>query len=654
MKMSFRHLLHMPVKATLFLVLIALSTALLVVGAGLVDMTEKRIRTVDDQFVTLGTVEQTPDFADTSLLFDSCSENAMSATVDGFGELLTLDLFGTMDERLFLQRPQQRPFYLAHIPGLNPYLDGTGVVDDVYVIEFTPLEDINTPESGDVLVKKILYAKTSSHGIYLEELREGEEALLCGHFCKEQSTWKAGKDYIATVVLDYLSGLERGEMEYAVYTAPFSTQVGSSRLPYADHTVHMSNSLFATEEGFLYAEPAAKIAPEMRAPVYAEEVTPGFFEIDGRGEIWMDWIEQLESLGSKDIFTILPTNSLNLLPTYHAGQLIVDNGRKIEAEEFETGAPVCLLPSKFLQQNNLNVGDSVDISLICSLYGSYCSPSAWCSGFSGTYSLLDAKGKPYEDFWMSKYEIVGTYSLIEGDIKLNRSEIKEDMIIIPANSVMASDQDNIAFYAPLNSETTSFIIPNGAIDEFKKHMEDELGHDTQIHVEFFDNGYSSIMNNLRIVRLSALLLFVVSFIAVLVIVILLCWFFVAKQAKRTAVERGMGLTKRQCRVSIMSGLLVLTFAAVILGTGCGAASLSSINIENTSLVQATDDTEYDFAFSAWHLEQANEVEEYNASELVYALIPMAVLALVYIVSTIMLARNLRIEPIYLLSRKGEM
>lgn len=54
----------------------------------------------------------------------------------------------------------------------------------------------------------------------------------------------------------------------------------------------------------------------------------------------------------------------------------------------------------------------------------------------------------------------------------------------------------------------------------------------------------------------------------------LLYIFIAKESRRTAIERGLGMSKRQCYVSLVSGILVLALIGTALGSGLGLLMIS--------------------------------------------------------------------------------
>ena len=143
-------------------------------------------------------------------------------------------------------------------------------------------------------------------------------------------------------------------------------------------------------------------------------------------------------------------------------------------------------------------------------------------------------------------------------------------------------------------------------------------------------------------------------------ILALLYFFVVKEKKRTAVERSLGMSKRQCRVSLLAGLMILTIIAAGVGSVCGGLILDKIE-EFTPLqgnAQTADELDSRYAFdvhySLWGVERLaakNTVIEVDFPAAVYGAVPVGMCLLVWGLSLALMARSFRIDPIYLLSSK---
>jgi len=84
--------------------------------------------------------------------------------------------------------------------------------------------------------------------------------------------------------------------------------------------LEMANPLFREGQNYVHETPDLAYYNGLgRAlPVYAEKITEGFYEEGGRGQLWLNTAELYESTKrGLDYFTVLSTNDLELLATFH-------------------------------------------------------------------------------------------------------------------------------------------------------------------------------------------------------------------------------------------------------------------------------------------------------------------------------------------------
>lgn len=113
-----------------------------------------------------------------------------------------------------------------------------------------------------------------------------------------------------------------------------------------------------------------------------------------------------------------------------------------------------------------------------------------------------------------------------------------------------------------------------------------------------------------------------------------------------------------------------TLLATMVGAAGGAAAIGSLHKQDTAAVtedaaegaEETEDTnlasaeDYNPKYSLWIRSKTAQQElsqDFRAPAYLYALIPLALVVLVLGLSLVMVDRNLKIEPIYLLSTKQE-
>lgn len=330
-------------------------------------------------------------------------------------------------------------------------------------------------------------------------------------------------------------------------------------------------------------------------------------------------------------------------------------------------------------KNLLDVGDKINLPLLCAYDGSL------NGSFPYEASLLDADGNFYEPFWEQEYEIVGTYS----SPARGGEDLVGDMFIIPTKSIGASWEDHLMHFGPMNAGTTSFQIENGTIQQFDQALREAAPEAAGLTITYNDLGYSEIMSTLHSSRNIALLLLFSSLLAALAVIVLLLYFFIVREKKRTAVERSLGMSKGQCRVSLLSGMLIMALLAVALGSFCGNVALKTLDGSNASQTDSAGASPEESSPAAEEAGEGGETEEsaeaqdaakmggeyvystrYSFSapsesiaentdielqipELIYLAVPAGVWLVVLSFGLLLLALSFRTDPIYLLSSKGE-
>ena len=206
MKNSLKQLLRTPMKTALFFLLMTAATALLVLGANLWAQTQAKIDAAEGLFVTLGTVEQLPDY----------EAPVKTKTLDSLwlGAEETESVYGTVyDESVldfpgaaYVHGPEKRTYYAALLPEEytaperqdTPPFNGSRCV-----IEFTPLESGRADRRQTVQVNRVLYGTYS-----------GDEMKLCDMLSENTVNLEAGKRYLAYVTLsaESLQSFRAGDM----------------------------------------------------------------------------------------------------------------------------------------------------------------------------------------------------------------------------------------------------------------------------------------------------------------------------------------------------------------------------------------------------------------------------------------------------------
>lgn len=628
---SIKQLLRQPWKALLFFLLMAASTALVVTGAALTIESNERIQIVEDTYSTIGYIEQTPISTESRVAPNPCfgTDRITDTDYGGYIHPEDLDFPGAN----YIMEPEQRPCYVFYEPKFKDYgADGYN-----HVVEFTPMESVG-PEDGavEVEITRVLFSADNPDSTNVTisdlELHEGEHITLCQCYGTTRYPLEAGEKYVAVLYLYSWCDKHQAD-EYVVAGRP--------------HT-----GLTDREGNYIGKEAFPDdIDWDRDSPRYSQiaHVTgDDFYEKGNIGYNYLQWAKNVEE--GNHLIGAVATNALELLPSWHEGRIVLRDGREITEEEFETGAPVCMISKEFAGTNGLKVGDKVNMPF---LYASYRDTSVDGGRPALNFSKLGADGEFLTPFFEQEYEIVG---LTECSTRYE-IEAGPDVFIIPAKSVTVGHEDRIVYYQPMTRYTASFQIPNGSIQRFDAAFKEKVPGAERLNITYDDRGYSEIMKSLNNSRAMALLLLLAGIMGALSIVALLLYFFVAKEKKRTAIERSLGMTKGQCRVSLLSALMILTVLSAAAGSAGGALALDKVREPQPAAATAEERDEqytYDTRYTTWAAgRELAEEADIQAAVPVYVnyAVPLGLSLLVLALALLLMAVSFRTDPIYLLSTR---
>ena len=627
---SIKQLLRQPGKTLLFFLLMAASTALVATGAVLTIENSDRIRIVDETYSTVGFVEQPAVSTESVPVPNACGGVNFITTTD-YGDYLTPDIlkFPGAD---YVVEPEYRPYFVFNEPEFSQFGDD----DTFHVVEFTPLGSVDDGAPVEVEITKVLFSKDNKGQNTCNTpdiaLHEGDHITVCQCWKTTCYPMELGQRYVAELA-KWWNCPEHNVDEYVVYSRPHSGRTDREGN-------YLGKENFPDDIDWDYRQPDhAQIAR-----VTGED----FYEKGNIGYNFLQWAKNVEQ--REHSFCALATSTLETLPSWHERKVLLQDGREITSEEFESGAPVCMISKDFAGRNGLHVGDKVNMPFVCAMYTDL---STIGGRPHASFSLLDENGEFYEPFFEQEYEIVG----LLGCQDMYDVEVGQDTFIIPIKSVTASEEGSIAYYRPMARRTASFQIPNGTIQKFNEALHKNVPEAERLIITYDDRGYSEIMKSLNNSRAMAFLLLMGGIMAALSIMALLLYFFVVKEKKRTAVERSLGMTKAQCRVSLLSALIILTVLSASVGSVCGALALDKVSEPQVVAKTAEErDSMYDYdtRYSDWaagrELAEKTEIKV-EAPMAVYYAVPLGLSLVVLVSALLLMAVSFRTDPIYLLSTR---
>lgn len=620
LKNSLKQMGRAKVKMIVFLLLMMLTVMFLSLGVNLWQTCNANMEKYEKVFTTIGVVNQKENSMELRQSWDAATKKHTYWDKPVYDSILPVSLLD-FDGANYIIKPEQRPYYGAycHDIKIGP-TDREADFINIWgsIVEIMPYEDCIPTEPVNVKVTRVLW------GTYYVE---GSDIWFCDHFNDDPGLLEKGKTYVTAIQII-------GNTHEDSYL----------RVPYESYPY---NQTISTQKNKFGEVVAGKNVPHENW----EEVTDNFYETN-EGIKWKSLVEAYERF-IKHTFPVVPTSKTELLMEFHQGSAHICDGRDITKEEYEKGEKVCIMPQRFAQGNGLKVGDNLNIQLYYADYGRSASQTYMPGGsLELNFGLLNAKGEAYPVFEDSEYEIVGFYSnTVKPTIQVTGYEMGHNAVVIPSKSVKNSDENNIVAYGPMKGYTTSFQIPNGTIRAYMENFE-ALGINN-LEINFYDGGYEKLASGMRNLKTVALILVVVSATTTLVILFFFEFLFISKQKKRTAIERSLGMSKKECTMSVLYGILVIIFIGAIIGSFAGFKITEFIMLNSMN----TGKELYSTAYSNW-VNNSDKVAKLSATSVsVNPLMPILLCLIVILVSLVIalifIKNNLKSESLELLIKSEE-
>ncbi|QNU66430.1 ABC transporter permease [Ruminiclostridium herbifermentans] len=614
-KNSMKQILRMPVKSFSFLVLMVLAAFLLTLGCILYIMNNATITKYEDSFITIGTVEQKAFSVKRGTEWNAELKDYSVFQKAEYSSLLPSSILSFPGAN-YIHEPKKRSYYGSYAPDYILWNTSSPQNFPVVIAEISPIEDCIPDEAVKVIVKKVLFGDSAL---------EGSSLWFCNHYTKNPKPLKKGNSYAVVLLTNYWAHGKHFEAE----AKPEKRSVEYVPIELVSKQYDRNGKRMKdTLEG----------NSEEASPYY--EIVNGFYETE-IGKRVLNLIEGYAMLRATQPVT--GTNATMLLMSFYLGDSYISQGRDISEEEYNQGDQVCLVSKEFAENNKLTLGDEVNLQL-------YFTNSKISSGTHNMEQWLPitVKGEVLSVFEESRYTIVGIYDTFSG-ANDERFRLALDEVIVPLASIKNQNSCNIMEYGPMKGSTTSFQIPNGSIDAYMANWE-KYGTD-ELEIIFYDRGYTQLKNGLENIKQVSLLLLVVGMIMVLFLLLFFSHLFITNQKERIAIERCLGVEKKQCRSSLLSGILILLIAGSILGCCLGGVLSQHISADTMDRVY------YDTTYSNVIATETKGTSDKVANDFLVVMIVVfstgAGIALMgVLISVRKINRILNLEPMKLLSEKN--
>ncbi|WRS26202.1 ABC transporter permease [Oscillospiraceae bacterium MB08-C2-2] len=635
---SIRQMLRTPVRSALFLVLIALAASLLSLGGGLYLLSSENTKRLEDVFVTIGTVRQKSTRVYERETWDAEKKEYITRGSQAeYASIVPVDVLH-FEGANYIHSPVRRPYYGAYNFDWKVHNEDWSVTliaqwrENYPVLELEPVEDCVPDHPVRMNIKKRLY---------FERPVDGWEGLwLCDHYNPDPLPLYAGKTYI--MALDW-------KPEHADFPR-FSGEFFPSAYDYnlREHRASPRYEEWAIAST-QYRPDGERIPDSFAITAPWDEVTEGFYDTP-RGLRWLEYAKSMHR--AEYTIPVIPTDSTELLMSFYNGNSNVTQGRDITKEEYRTGDRVCLITQEFASLNGFSVGDQLALPLYYADYrdsaGRDFSPGDVLLGIPD--HLLNAQGKCYEVFEENEYTIVGIYNEINKVTRSSGFDMPANGVVIPAASVKNSDENNILDYGPMMDYNTVFQIPNGTIGPFMEAWEKQGADDLEI--TFYDRGYTQLKEGLDKIKGVALALFVAGTFIATIILLFFCQMFIGKQKKRTAIERCLGMSRAQCSLSLLSGILVIALLGSIAGSSAGYfLSGRAMKLFTSQTQNERFNTEYSSWADTAHKKLDIQLGDSPADPIICVVTGSFILILSAAIAMVGIQSNLRSEPLKLLSMR---
>ena len=606
---SIRQLMRTPVKTVLFFLLLTLETVMSVLGSNLWRMCTANMKAYEEVFTTIATVEQKKTLLNKVDVWDSVTESHMSYYYAEYGDPIpvsALDFEGAN----YIYPPEKRPFYGAYLPGYKLLPPNSYWSYGDMIIEFSVDEDCVADHPVKINVEKEVYSRYPLNM---------PAVWFCDRYNPTPPKFYKGKRYIMAIAESH------------------------DRLDVNVSMIYIPSGVFGS---YQYTKDGELLPDDTRNILY-EEVTEGFYETD-HGKRWLNLAKCLGRY--YETVPVTATNNTQLLLPFYNGTAYVVQGEDISKEEYANGDKVCLISGSFAKINSLKAGDKLTLPLYYANYRDSAGKAFGKGEVWAGFNMLNAKGEGYSVFYEGEYTIKGIYISTDGG-NFSGYSMAEHEIIIPTNSIEASDKDNIVAYGPMMGYTTSFQIPNGSIEKYMEKF-NKLGID-DLEIKFYDKGYSELKAGLDHIKGMSILLLAAGLLATVLILVFFCNMFIARQKKRTAIERSLGLSKWSCTRSMLYGILLITLVGCIIG------SLAGFLLTDKASGILSQKEYYDSTYTNGSIrntsanEQAAEQGNAQPDLLLSAATGSVILVIAAIMSFTVMTSNLKCEPLELLSEKWE-
>ena len=652
---SVKQALRAPVKLICFLLICALSAALLCIGLNLNENAKKNIAATDAAFVTIAVpklfayVDRNGNLVDDINNFDYI----------GYIECASRDYdLSLIENSSAVEKIDVRGRFGAKVNSEN-YLEYGNVlqsaqVKDIIIFKVGSDEQITIrPYSPAVSVPVTVEYSASGYTDFAENLNISSFLNIYNYSGAVRETEDGTQ--IPTDFPEFEIGTESEDGSF--YLEPGKTYIASVNLeimqqndangnPIGDNLkvlgIIVSDDNYHCETYYEYqnrtwaetytSEPMS----QMPIALYSDD----FFDTE-RGMFFKEAIDAY--IATANSLTAITTSDADSMLPFHSGGVYVSDGRKISEDEYLSGAKVCLVSDYMAECNGWSVGDKLSLSFYEAKY-------------NFTMQYLQSKfAAPTTDYFdEGEYEIVGIFS---GNVRVSQNISGYSMgeglyakdVIIPTSSVTGAPAPEISSYS------TSIRLINDKAEDFltelaQSGLTEEQNGGYQLEVTVYDQGYSAFAPGIKQLSSIGRTMLILSLAVAALSAILLAVIHFLQKRREIAFMRSLGVKRGQVVVIVAIGLALVC----LIGAAIGAAAGSAFSAKVTEAVLQTESAEEtDGAFSTAQGEGEYKDFEYILdSNPAYAVASAVSVSVVFLIIIVLLTLNeYRKSPMLLLGEK---
>lgn len=284
-----------------------------------------------------------------------------------------------------------------------------------------------------------------------------------------------------------------------------------------------------------------------------------FFSKDGIWKLYTEkWNKQVHSL------PVIGTERIEATYGFVNGNLVVSDGRTFTQEEYDNGEKVMLISETIAELGSLKVGDKIKLSqYVCTgnkeLQTNLSIASSKISFNNPGVDLfnLNTEYAPEEEF-----TVVGIYRM--GELwSYGAYSITPNTVFIPQKAQIDGAFGKIGEVDDLYGIYLNIELKNGYIDDFRLAMS-QSEYDGQFYT--FDQGYEAIQKSMNSLVVSSTRLIIIAAIGWALFLLLFLVVYQASQQRNIGIMRSLGNSPRRTTAYMFGSGLTVTVIGIVIAT----------------------------------------------------------------------------------------